>query len=119
TLIETSGRPQDLFDVACGHWLPHLHNTYAEVLVQFGLAGLVLLAALIGALIQMALSARARGRLPPDLGRFYLAALICTLIWCLFNYRAVHVDWLFLWILLAGSLYGFQSRLDEPKRGPT
>ncbi|QIK36703.1 O-antigen ligase family protein [Caldichromatium japonicum] len=107
TLIAQSGRPQDLFDY--DHWLPHLHSTYAELLVQFGLVGSILFGSWLLALVWAGYRAHQSGRLPPDLGSFYLAALICILIWCLFNYRAVHVDWLFIWLLLAGSLYGFKS----------
>lgn len=110
TLIAESGRPQDLFDAAYNHWLPHLHNTYAELLVQFGLVGAILFGGWVLALVWAGHRAHRSGRLPPDLGRFYLAALICILIWCLFNYRVVHVDWLFMWLLLAGGLYSFKSR---------
>ncbi|MTW21309.1 O-antigen ligase family protein [Allochromatium palmeri] len=106
-LIASSGRREALFDY--DHWLPHLHNTYAEILVQFGGVGLILLVALVWALARAGFAARRTGHLPADLGRFYLVALVFVLIWCLFNYRVVRTDWMFFWILVAGTLYGFQT----------
>jgi O-antigen ligase len=107
-LIANSGRPEALFDH--DHWLPHLHNTYAEILVQFGAVGLTLIAVLVWALARSGFQAGRAGRLPADLGRFYLVALVFVLIWCLFNYRVVRTDWLFFWILVAGTLYGFRMK---------
>jgi O-antigen ligase len=107
-LIANSGRPEALFDH--DHWLPHLHNTYVEILVQFGVIGLILMAALVWALAHAGFSAQRAGRLPADLGRFYLVALVFVLIWCLFNYRVVRTDWMFFWILVAGTLYGFRTK---------
>ncbi|MGQ9659178.1 MAG: O-antigen ligase family protein [Thermochromatium sp.] len=111
-LIATSGRPEALFDY--DHWLPHLHNTYAEILVQFGLVGLILIAALVWALARSGFQADRAGRLPADLGRFYLVTLVFVLIWCLFNYRVVRTDWLFFWILVAGTLHGLSHRANPP-----
>ena len=109
-LIANSGRPEALFDH--DHWLPHLHNTYAEILVQFGLVGLILIAALVWALARSGFTAHRAGRLPADLGHFYLVALVFVLIWCLFNYRVVRTDWMFFWILVAGTLHGLSRRTD-------
>ncbi len=106
TLIAHSNRPWDLFDH--DHWLPHLHNTYLELLVQFGLTGLILFTSWLVALVWAGHQAQRSGLLPSDLWRLYGATLVCILIWCLFDYRAVHVDWLFLWLLIAGSLDGFK-----------
>lgn len=111
-LIANSGRPEALFDY--DHWLPHLHNTYAEILVQFGLVGLILIAALVWTLARSGFRAGRAGRLPADLGRFYLAALVFVLIWCLFNYRVVRTDWMFFWILVAGTLYGLGRGTGMP-----
>ena len=106
-LIAASGRPEALFDQ--DHWLPHLHNTYAEILVQFGAVGLTLIAALVWVLARSGFKAGCAGRLPADLGRFYLVAFVFVLIWCLFNYRVVRTDWLFFWILVAGTLHGLSG----------
>lgn len=111
-LIANSGRPEALFDY--DHWLPHLHNTYAEILVQFGLVGLILMATLVWALACSGFKAGRAGRLPADLGRFYLVTLVFVLIWCLFNYRVVRTDWMFFWILVAGTLHGLSRKTDTP-----
>jgi O-antigen ligase len=88
--------------------LPHLHNTYLEILFQFGLMGFTLSTAMLWLLVRSGGSACRNGKMPGDLCSFFLAALVFILIWNLFNYRVVHTDWRFAWIILAGCVYSFR-----------
>ena len=83
--------------------LRHLHNAYLELLVQFGVLGALLAAALMASLILGVWQALGGGRCPPDLGVFLLAAFAFLLIWSLWSYRALHQDWRIYWVLLAGT----------------
>jgi O-antigen ligase len=91
-------------------WLPHLHNTYLEILYQLGLVGLILLAGMVWLLVRGLAAEYRAGRVPGDLCRFLLATLVFVLVWNLFEYRAVRHDWRFFWIVVAGAAYSFHLR---------
>jgi O-antigen ligase len=106
--IADSGRAElKMYD---DFWLPHLHNTYLEILYQLGLVGLILLVAMVWVLVRgLAVEYRAK-RVPKDLCRFLLVTLVFVLVWNLFEYRAVRHDWRFFWIIFAGIAYSFRLR---------
>lgn len=89
------------------YWLDHLHNTYLEVLVQLGGAGLILLSAMTGLLLLRGFRACRSGQTPGDLCRLFAVSFLFVLVWNLFEYRVVRHDWAFFWILFAGSAYSF------------
>lgn len=86
-----------------GQVLKHLHNTYLEILVQFGTIGLLLFAALIVHLIRGLWLAAKRNRISADYAIFLLSAWTYSLAWAFFNFRALHQDWRVYWIILAGA----------------
>jgi O-antigen ligase len=88
-------------------WLDHLHNTYLEVLVRFGLVGALLLLGAFGSLVRGLWIAYRSGRLPVDYALFLLGGFGLTAIWNLFDFRLTHFDWRFYWLLLAGTAYSF------------
>jgi O-antigen ligase len=105
-----------------GDSLKHLHNTYLEILVQFGLIGFVLFGLLIVLLWRGIARAQREGRIPADYGVYLIALLVLTLVWCLFDYRAVHQDWRIYWTLLAGTALSFAlpaQALAQARRPPT
>lgn len=106
--ISASGRPElKMYDE---YWLPHLHNAYLETLFQLGIVGLALVAAMVWVLVGGVAAERRAGRVPRDLGRFLLAALVFALVWSLFEYRTIRHDWRVFWIIVAGSAYSFRLR---------
>jgi O-antigen ligase len=107
-LIATSGRPELL--EAPGHWLAHLHNTYAELLVQFGLFGSSLLVAMIWLLGRAAFQECRVASDRATLCRYLFVAFVFALIWSLFSYRMTRHDGLFFWILFAGAAYSLRLR---------
>jgi len=102
-LIASGDRPQ--LRLESGQLLRHLHNTYLEVLVQFGVLGFTLFALPMLALLEGLRRASKERRIPADLSLFFGGALLFTLLWCLIDYRVVHHDWRVYWVLLIGSAY--------------
>jgi O-antigen ligase len=99
-LMEASGNP-GLREL--GSALRHLHNTYLEVLVQFGTVGAALLGAVVVFLVRGLWRPLREGRCPADLGVFLLTTIAFVLVWSLWSYRVVHQDWRIYWVLLAGT----------------
>lgn len=117
-LIAHSERPELLMDE--GIWLPHLHNAYAEILVQLGAVGLVLAAAIIFLLVRGTARECRSGKVPRALCRFLLATAVYVLLWNLGSFRIVRHDGLFFWIMFAGVAYSFRLRtLIENARDQT
>jgi hypothetical protein len=60
------------------------------------------------------------GKMPRQYVVFFIAAFVFAMIWSIFNYRIVHRDWLFSWILLAGTIFSFhlQIILDKADAAP-
>jgi O-antigen ligase len=115
-LLSHSGRPELMMDQR--FWLPHLHNTYAEILVQLGIVGFALFAVLLLLLARAAAFACREGRLPGDLCRLFAVSLLFVLIWNLGDYRLVRHDYNFFFIIFAGTVYSFRLRfLLEEGRG--
>lgn len=98
-----------------GAQLEHLHNTYLEILIQFGAIGLLLVAALPLALARGLRSSRRNGQIAPRYCGFFLGILVLVLIWSLFEYRLPNRDWRVFWMIVAGSACGFLlDRLPGP-----
>lgn len=83
--------------------LKHLHNSYAELLVQTGALGLGLWLLIGGLLLAMVYRAVRSGRLDRDLGLFLLLSLLYLALWSLFNYRMENQDFRGYWAFLAGA----------------
>lgn len=101
-LLSASGDPNLV--VAGQGILRHLHNSYLEILVQFGVVGLMLACIFVLLLIYRMWVGYRSGTLPWDYSGLLASALVFTLFWALFSYRAVHQDWRVYWILLVGAI---------------
>ena len=89
----------------------HVHNTYLELLLQFGLAGLGVALALFTYAILSALNAMRRERLPADQAYFIIGSLLLMAVWSLFDFRLLHYEIRFYMILLFAS--AFACRLPQ------
>ena len=95
-----------------GHaWLDHLHNTYLEILVRFGLVGCLLMVIVLGALVRGTWIAYRAGRLPSDYVWFLAGSLALISIWSLSDFRLLHPDWRSYWIILGGVVATFRWHL--------
>lgn len=90
-----------------GTVLTHLHNSYLEIVVQFGLFGLALFLLPVVGMFAGLLAARRKGLLSEDLFVVLACVLLLTLVWCLFNFRMLNQDWRGFWTLVAGSALSF------------
>jgi O-antigen ligase len=83
-------------------WLDHLHNTYLEILVRFGLVGAFFMFCSLGLLVRGLWLAHREGRIPLDYAWFLTGALGLMAIWSLSDFRLLHPDWRSYWILIGG-----------------
>jgi O-antigen ligase len=107
-LIESSGRAD--LGYQGGDPLEHLHNGYLEILVQFGLTGLILTAVFFVAVFLRMRGLCSAGRVSRRYCGFFAGILVLTLVWSLFDYRVPHGDWRVYWTILAGAACGFILR---------
>jgi O-antigen ligase len=92
--------------------MSHLHNTYLELMVRFGVVGLAGFGAvLVGLGLGLQRAVRS-GALPPQLGVFLGGALAVALVWSAFDFRLLTQDFRFYTVLLAGIAFG----LGLPRR---
>lgn len=103
-----------------GSWLSDLHNTYFEVLFQFGLVGAALLGLFLGLLVRDAASASCRGsldrRISPCVYKLLGLAAFFAGLWMLTNDRATNHDFRFFWMLVAGSAYALHLAAGQATR---
>ena len=92
--------------------MAHLHNTYLELLVRFGVVGLAGFGAVLAGLGAGLHRAARAGTLPPQLGMFLTGTLAITLVWSAFDFRLLTQDFRFHVVLLAGIAFG----LGLPRR---
>jgi O-antigen ligase len=121
-LISHSGLPQlrhsEMVDGEWreGHaWLDHLHDTYLEILVRFGLVGASLIVSVLALLARGLWVSRREGRLPVDYAWLLAGALGLMAIWSLSDFRLLHPDWRSYWILLGGIMGTFRMSPGLPK----
>lgn len=82
-----------------------LHSAYLEILMRMGLVGATLFMAGAWYLVRGLRQARRNGFLRLDTFLFLLGTLALNLVWSAFDFRMVHADWRFYWILFAGLSY--------------
>ena len=102
--------------------MDHLHNSYLEILLRFGIIGALLLTVAALLLINAVVRAHRAGLIPRDYFLFLLGSFGLVAIWSLFDFRALHADWRAYWLLLAGAAYTFRlhGRSDSsPRIQPT
>jgi len=115
-LIAHSDDPSLLHPVVGGGraWLDHLHNTYLEALVRLGLVGTLLLLALLWRIFRAVHGAYRSGGMPRDHAVFAAGWTGLLAIWSLFDFRLLHYDVRYYWIILAGVAYSFSVRGSRP-----
>lgn len=114
-LIQHSQRPGLVYrDAEITTWLAHTHNSYLEILLRTGLAGFLLMAAMLYFLLNSLQNAQRRGALPRDTHLFLVGSLCLLGVWSAFEFRMLHTDLRAYWTLLAGILYTFRLHGSPP-----
>lgn len=113
-LIEQAKRPE-LTNPESGLGYDHLHNAYLELLNQLGLVGLTLVLAIIGVLLKTCLQAHRNGQLSRPLFAFLCGNLILIAIYSLTDFRHLHWNWQFYWLILAGAIFSLDARIKAPR----
>lgn len=90
----------------------HLHNAYLELLNQLGLVGLALVLALIGLLLRGCIRAHRNGQLSHTLFAFLCGNLMLIAIYSLTDFRHLHWNWQFYWLILAGAIFSLDARIE-------
>jgi len=119
-LIAHSGDPSLLHPVEGGgrEWMDHFHNTYLEALVRLGLVGTLLILALLWRVFRAVHGAYRSGGMPRDHAVFAAGWAGLLAIWSLFDFRLLHYDVRYYWIILAGVAYSFTVGRSGPTRAP-
>lgn len=94
---------------------PHLHNTYIEVLVRLGVVGALFFAGILWLMLRTIRRAHQSGRLPTDLYMFLLGVFGMSLVWSVGEFRLVHSDWHFYWLLFGGIAYTYALHTRSPQ----
>ncbi|NOZ09836.1 MAG: O-antigen ligase family protein [Gammaproteobacteria bacterium] len=94
---------------------PHLHNTYIEVLVRIGIVGALFFVGILWLLLRTLHRAHQSGRLSTDIYLFLLGVFAMSLIWNVGEFRLVHADWQFYWLLFGGIAYTYALHNRHPQ----
>lgn len=108
-LVDQAKRPE-LTNPESGLAYDHLHNAYLELLNQLGLVGLALVVALVGLLLRGCLRAHRKGPVSRPLLAFLCGNLMLIAVYSLTDFRHLHWNWQFYWLILAGAIFS----LDAP-----
>lgn len=95
---------------ATGEHFQDLHDGYLEVLIRFGLVGLLLAALMALLMIRGLFQAWRRRDLPDDIGLFLTFAAIAAALFNLSDFQLTHMYNRFYTILLVGLIYGYILR---------
>ncbi len=101
-----------------GSSFDHLHNAYLELLFQLGLVGAALVAAIALLLLRRCLRGFRSGAIAKPLYAFLLGNFVLIAVYSLTDFRHLHWNWRFYWMMLAGAVFALQL-LAAPARGET
>jgi O-antigen ligase len=83
----------------------HLHNAYLEVLFQLGLIGLVLICVTAVLITSTTVRAYRMGNISNYMLAFLLSNFVLILIYSLTDFRHLHWNWRFYWLILGGIIF--------------
>lgn len=108
--IEHSGNPLLIYQEPGKPtiWLRHFHNLYLEILIRFGLVGMICCATIAFMMVQSLLRAYRAGLVPTDYLVFFLGGFAMMGLYSLFGFPLLHPDGRSFVILFAGLAYSFR-----------
>jgi O-antigen ligase len=111
-LVEAENNPNLRDDRNIG--FDHLHNAYLEVVFQLGLVGIMIIALICGLMISKIMEAFRRQRLSIYFLAFLFSNFMLIAIYSLTDFRHLHWNWRFYWLLIAGCAYAFNLMTFRP-----
>ncbi len=98
-------------------YMTHLHNTYLEILVRFGVVGGVLLLSIVVCLVYGMYLRYRDGEVSKDIYIFCYGALALLFFWCIADFQLASTDWRFLFVILMGLAYSLAIRQSTERQG--
>ncbi|MCU7906635.1 MAG: O-antigen ligase family protein [Candidatus Thiodiazotropha sp. (ex Epidulcina cf. delphinae)] len=97
-----------------GSSFDHLHNAYLEAVFQLGLIGFVLIALICGLIFSMVMENYRRKRLSVYFLAFLLSNFVLIAVYSLTDFRHLHWNWRFYWLIIAAVAYAFALSEHRP-----
>jgi O-antigen ligase len=97
-----------------GNSFDHLHNAYLEVLFQLGLTGFVLTAIVCTLLVWSIIQAYRKQCLSSYLQAFLLGNFVLIAVYSLTDFRHLHWNWRFYWLIIAGITFACSLAENRP-----
>lgn len=105
-LIETGSRPE-LFIPESGKWISHTHNSIVEIMLRFGMLGIVLLSTGGYLLFKTLKRAELPRRMPRELFLFGCGAAVLFGIALLTGSRLLNEEWQLNWMIILAAIYTY------------
>ncbi|MES9970797.1 MAG: O-antigen ligase family protein [Candidatus Thiodiazotropha sp.] len=100
-----------------GSSFDHLHNAYLEVVFQLGMFGIVLVALISGVMISKLMESYRRKKLSVYFLAFLMSNFTLIAIYSLTDFRHLHWNWRFYWLIIAGATLAFgMTHLSSTRR---
>jgi O-antigen ligase len=97
-----------------GSSFDHLHNAYLEVVFQLGMFGIVLVALVSGVMISKLMESYRRKSLSIYFLAFLMSNFTLIAIYSLTDFRHLHWNWRFYWLIIAGATFAFGLATHQP-----
>ncbi len=98
-----------------GSSFDHLHNAYLEVLFQMGLVGFALVCAICWVMVRSCLKAYREHELSAYLLAFLLSNFILIAVYSLTDFRHLHWNWRFYWMIIAAIVFATSLASNKPQ----
>ncbi|MBW9264660.1 MAG: O-antigen ligase family protein [Candidatus Thiodiazotropha sp. (ex. Lucinisca nassula)] len=99
-----------------GSSFDHLHNAYLEVVFQLGMLGIVLVALVSGVMISKLMESYRRKRVSIYFLAFLMSNFMLIAIYSLTDFRHLHWNWRFYWLIIAGATLAFGLATYRPTK---
>ncbi|MEW8505620.1 MAG: O-antigen ligase family protein [Candidatus Thiodiazotropha sp.] len=98
-----------------GSSFDHLHNAYLEVVFQLGLLGSLLIALIGGVIISKLVENYRKKRLSIYFLAFLASNFVLIAVYSLTDFRHLHWNWRFYWLIIAGATLAFDLASRRPR----
>jgi O-antigen ligase len=113
-LVEAENNPalRDNRDIG----FDHLHNAYLELVFQLGLIGIMLVSLICGLMVSKIIEAYQKKRISIYFLAFLFSNFVLIAVYSLTDFRHLHWNWRFYWMMLAGISFSFSLMTFRPRQ---